>query len=53
MPEPRLLLAGLVFPESRRWHGDRLRLADWGAQEIIAVDLEGKSEAVGHVASCA
>jgi sugar lactone lactonase YvrE len=51
MPDPRPLLTGLVFPESPRWHGDRLWLADWGAQEIIAVDLEGKSEVVGHVAS--
>jgi sugar lactone lactonase YvrE len=51
MPDPKLLLTGLVFPESPRWHGDRLWLADWGAQEIIAVDLEGKSEVVGHVAS--
>jgi len=51
MPDPKPLLAGLVFPESPRWHGDRLWLADWGAQQIIAVDLEGKSEVMGHVAS--
>jgi sugar lactone lactonase YvrE len=30
--------------ESPRWHDDRLWLSDWGAQEIIAVDLDGKSE---------
>jgi sugar lactone lactonase YvrE len=51
MPDPKPLLTGLVFPESPRWHGDRLWLADWGAQEIIAVDLEGNSEVVDHVAS--
>ena len=51
MTNPKPLLTGLVFPESPRWHGDRLWLADWGAQEIIAVDLEGKSEVMGHVAS--
>jgi sugar lactone lactonase YvrE len=31
--------------ESPRWHDDRLWFSDWGAQEIIAVDLDGKSEA--------
>jgi sugar lactone lactonase YvrE len=51
MPDPKPLLTGLVFPESPRWHGDRLWLADWGAQEIIAVDLGGKSEVVDRVAS--
>ena len=27
------LLTGLAFPESPRWHEDRLWFADWGAQE--------------------
>jgi len=30
--------------ESPRWHEGRLWFSDWGAQEIIAVDLNGKSE---------
>ena len=51
MPDPKVLLTGLVFPESPRWHDDRLWLADWGAQEVIAVDLEGKSEVTARVAS--
>lgn len=51
MPDPKLLLTDLVFPESPRWHGDRLWLADWGAQQIIAVDGDGKSEVVERVAS--
>jgi sugar lactone lactonase YvrE len=38
------LTAGLAFGESPRWHEDRLWVSDWGAREIIAVDLEGKSE---------
>ena len=25
------ILTGLAFPESPRWHDDRLWLADWGA----------------------
>ena len=45
------LLSGLVFPESPRWHDDRLWLADWGAHEVIAVDRDGKSEVVAEVAS--
>jgi sugar lactone lactonase YvrE len=49
--ELRPLLTGLKFPESPRWHSGRLWLADWGAQEVIAVDLQGTSEVVGHVAS--
>jgi sugar lactone lactonase YvrE len=43
------LLDGLSFGESLRWHQDRLWLADWGAQEIVAVDPEGRSEVVAEV----
>jgi sugar lactone lactonase YvrE len=32
--------------ESPRWHEDRLWFPDWGAQEIIAVDVNGNSEVV-------
>jgi sugar lactone lactonase YvrE len=42
--EVKTLLAGLAFGESPRWHGDRLWLADWGAQQVVAVDLDGNSE---------
>jgi sugar lactone lactonase YvrE len=39
------LMTGLVFGESpRRGHDGRLWVADWGAQEIVALDLKGKSE---------
>lgn len=51
MPDPKLLLTDLMFPESPRWHEGRLWVADWAAQQIVAVDLEGKSAVVGHVAS--
>jgi sugar lactone lactonase YvrE len=44
--EPRVLLTGLVLGESPRWHDGRLWLADWGAGEIVAVDIEGRSEVV-------
>ena len=48
MAEPRTLLTGLVVGESPRWHDGRLWFANWGAQEIVAVDLDGQSEVVAH-----
>ena len=44
--EPRVLLDGLAMPESPRWHDGRLWFSNWGADEIVAVDLEGNSEVV-------
>ena len=44
-----LLLSGIAFGESPRWHDGRLWFADWGAQEIVAVDLDGKSEVMVRV----
>ena len=49
MPEPQILLSGLAIGESPRWHEDRLWFSNWGTQEIIAVDLEGKSEVMARV----
>ena len=50
MPELRTLLtAGVVVGESPRWHEDRLWFANWGAQEVVAVDLAGNSEVVARV----
>ena len=40
----RVLLTGLAMGESPRWHDGRLWLSDWGAQEIIALDLDGNRE---------
>jgi sugar lactone lactonase YvrE len=42
------LLSGLVIGESPRWHEGRLWFAHWGTGEIVAVDLEGRSEVVGQ-----
>jgi sugar lactone lactonase YvrE len=47
--EVKKLLTGLAFGESPRWHGDRLWLADWGAQEIVSVDSEGNREVMVQV----
>jgi sugar lactone lactonase YvrE len=44
--ELQTLMTGIAFGESPRWHDDRLWFSDWGAQEIIAVDLEGESEVI-------
>ena len=49
MPEPQILLSGLAIGESPRWHEDRLWFSNWGAQEIIAVDLDGNSEVMALV----
>ena len=38
------LKAGLAMGESPRWHDGRLWLSDWGAQEVLSVDLDGNSE---------
>jgi sugar lactone lactonase YvrE len=50
-PSAKTLMTGLALGESPRWHDGRLWLSDWGAQELIAVDLEGQSEVIAHVPS--
>ncbi len=47
--QPKTLMTGLEFPESPRWHDGRLWFSDWGAHEIIALDIEGKSEVIARV----
>jgi sugar lactone lactonase YvrE len=49
--EVHVLMSGLAFPESPRWHDDRLWLSDWGAHEVIAVNLDGTSEVIASVPS--
>lgn len=51
MSTPLVLVDGLAFPESPRWHEDRLWLCDWGMGEIVAVDLYGGREAIVRIAS--
>ncbi|MBO0747001.1 MAG: SMP-30/gluconolactonase/LRE family protein [Acidimicrobiaceae bacterium] len=45
-PEPRVLLDGLAYVGSPRWHDGRLWFAHWGTGEIVAVDLDGGHEVV-------
>jgi sugar lactone lactonase YvrE len=51
MSELHTLMDGLALGESPRWHDGRLWFSDWGAHEVIAVDLEGSSEVVVQVPS--
>ena len=46
--EAHPLVTGLVIGESPRWHDGRLWFAHWGAGEIVAVDLDGRSEVVAE-----
>jgi sugar lactone lactonase YvrE len=38
MAAPHVLIDGLSFGESPRWHDGRLWVCDWGTQEILAID---------------
>ena len=49
MTETKTLMTGIAFGESPRWHDHRLWFSDWGAQEIVAVDLDGKNEVIIRV----
>jgi sugar lactone lactonase YvrE len=49
MTEFTTLLSDLVLVESPRWHDDRLVFSDWGAGEVIAVDLDGRHEVVSRI----
>lgn len=41
---PDLVMEGLAFGESPRWHDGRLWLCNWGTGEIVAVTGDGNSE---------
>jgi sugar lactone lactonase YvrE len=49
MTELQTLLTGLAFGESPRWYNGHLWFSDFGAQEVVAVDLEGKKEVIAHI----
>jgi sugar lactone lactonase YvrE len=46
---PQVLLTGLGFGESPRWHDNRLWFANWGKQEVCTVDAEGRRDVVFHM----
>jgi sugar lactone lactonase YvrE len=45
-PEARAVLTGVAMGESPRWHDNRLWFSDWGAQEILALGLDGRREVI-------
>jgi sugar lactone lactonase YvrE len=51
MAELQTLMTGISFGEAPRWHEDRLWFSDWGAEELIAVDLDGNHEVIVRVPS--
>ncbi|RWF77257.1 MAG: SMP-30/gluconolactonase/LRE family protein [Mesorhizobium sp.] len=42
--EVNVVMNGLAFGESPRWHDDRLWFCNWGTGQIVAVDAEGNSQ---------
>jgi sugar lactone lactonase YvrE len=48
---PKVLMSEIAFGEQPRWHDGRLWFSDWGPGEVIAVDLDGRSEIMLHVGS--
>ena len=44
--ETTILLDGLVFPESPRWHADKLWFSDIYDQKVLTVDLAGHCQTV-------
>jgi sugar lactone lactonase YvrE len=44
-------MTGIGLGESPRWHDGRLWVCDWVAQEVIALDLDGRRELIANVAS--
>jgi sugar lactone lactonase YvrE len=49
--EPEVLMEGVVFGESPRWHDGRLWFSDWGAHQVIALDPGGSHQVMATVAS--
>src|SRR6266581_183435 len=47
--ELQVLMGGVAFGESPRWHDRSLWFSDWGAQEVVAVDVEGNSDVMVRV----
>jgi sugar lactone lactonase YvrE len=46
-----VLMEGIAFGESPRWHDGQLWFSDWGAHQVIALDPEGRHEVVVSVPS--
>jgi sugar lactone lactonase YvrE len=51
MSAAEVLMEGIVFGESPRWHDGRLWFSDWGAHQVIALGADGSHEVMASVAS--
>ncbi|TCJ94182.1 SMP-30/gluconolactonase/LRE family protein [Nocardia alba] len=51
MTTPEVVLTGIMFGESPRWHDGRLWFADWGANQVIVLDADRRAEVVAEVPS--
>lgn len=49
MREPWVVLDGLGFPESTRWHDGRVWTCDWGSGRILAASPDGRSEVMASL----
>lgn len=47
---PRVLCCGLGFAEAPRWHDRRLFISDMATREVVAVDSDGGTTSICHVA---
>jgi len=45
-PRTEVLLEGLLFPESPRWHDDKLWFVDMDSHKVLTVDLNGNTETI-------
>jgi sugar lactone lactonase YvrE len=45
----RVVVDGLGFPESTRWHDGRVWLCNWGAGEVLAVTVDGVRDVMARV----
>jgi sugar lactone lactonase YvrE len=48
---PRVLMTGIQFGESPRWHDGRLWFSDWAGQTIHVLALDGANEVVATIES--
>src|ERR1700722_17370972 len=51
MAATNVLLEGLSFGESPRWHDGALWVCDWGAHELLRVSADGSAEVVAQIQS--
>jgi len=50
MSETHVVANGLGFPESTRWHDGRIWLCNWGAGEVLAVNIDREREVIARLA---